>query len=49
MKLWIVRDKDNSLFIYREKPVLYNLRWRNGYAYEKHCFRLSENVFRIDI
>lgn len=45
MKLWIARDEDGSLFMYREKPILYNSRWRNGYAHSKHCFVLPENIF----
>lgn len=45
MKFWIARDEDGYLSLFRDKPIIFNSKWRNGYAYGTHCFRLPSGLF----
>lgn len=44
MKLWIARNKDNSLILFNTKPKLYYSDYWDG-EYDTYCIFLDENMF----
>lgn len=44
MKLWIARDKNNSLGLYTVEPTLYDNKYYDG-TYGSQMIDLDENLF----
>lgn len=44
LKLWVARDKDNSLYVFTLKPNKYEIFWRNG-VYDEPFMRIPSELF----
>lgn len=48
VRMWVARDKNNKLYVYRNKPIKSVDEWKLSYGMVKYiCYLLAMNYFHL--